>query len=108
MNGDERGDFDPNSESQSALGETISVVGSPDLSDRYGSLIYAEPILEQVLGSQSGADLCSAFTLVHEFGHQFGLDDDTGGVMGPGGCLASPHYFTAAHLGLIRTKGMSR
>lgn len=96
---DETGDLDPRSEAlDSAAGETLGD------SDRYGSLIYLETIRDSVQRGNAGTDACTAGTLVYELGHQFGLDDGTGGIMGPGGCLLAPRYFTDAHLARIRTK----
>jgi hypothetical protein len=53
-------------------------------------------------------EICTAATLVHELGHQFGLDDGTGGIMGPGGCFLAPEYFTGDHLAMIRMKGATQ
>jgi len=95
---DETADHDPNGESRAEAGVTL------EGTDRFGTLVYLETIGDSVLWGNAGVEQCSAGTLVHELGHQFGLDHEADGIMFPG-CLFAPRYFTAVDLDQIRKKG---
>jgi len=99
--GDESGDRDPNSESQGAAGESLGD------DDRYGIFLYMEVIRDSVLRGDAGVERCSSRTFVHEIGHQFGLEDGSGGLMS-GTCLSDAKYFTDAALATIRSKGATK
>jgi len=49
-------------------------------------------------------------TFAHELGHQFALEDNSGGIMNWDGpypeCPLAPNWFTADHLAAIRSKGI--
>jgi hypothetical protein len=83
------------------LGRTSAVV-NPDrtLSRIGGSTVYRETIRD--VQAFNGLD-CLAVTVVHESGHQWGLIDDSGGIMDP--CSASiKKEFTKKHLKAIRQR----
>ncbi|RMD65989.1 hypothetical protein D6833_02110 [Candidatus Parcubacteria bacterium] len=97
---DSRRDQDPNSETQLIAGWT------PDFDFR-GSLIFVEAIRDgavSVGGGQTLADQINMTTVVHELGHQFGLGENTGGVMNQGVFDPDQAFFTDDHLHLIRSR----
>lgn len=98
---DEILDRDPNAESASDAGVTLGD------SDRFGTLMFMETIGDSTLRGDAGIERCSSGTLVHELGHQFGLEHEEDGIMTPG-CLYAPRYFTASDLDKIRMKGATR
>jgi hypothetical protein len=72
-------DDDPNSEI------TTGVVAGVTLSLKYdGSLIYTEAIRDVEINQQFGTNAYLRKTVVHEVGHQFGLDHPEGGIMQQG------------------------
>jgi hypothetical protein len=97
---DARRDQDPISETDLIAGWT------PDF-DYRGALIFVEAIRDAVAsvggGSALQADIIR-ITVLHEVGHQFGLGDNTGGVMNQGVINPTQAVFTNDHLHQIRTK----
>jgi predicted Zn-dependent protease with MMP-like domain len=105
----EEGDADPNSEVMAGAGVTRNAVNgrtaavtNPDgsLSQIGGSTIYRETLREALANLQLD---CLTGTVVHETGHQFGLRDNSGGIMEP--CSATRQLmFTTDHLSNIRRR----
>jgi hypothetical protein len=99
---DRRRDLDPDSEAiMTALGWT------PDFDSR-GSLIFVEVARDaaEILKARGRRDLTKELllriTVLHEVGHQFGLGDNTGGIMDQGMFDEMRAIFTSAHIKEIR------
>jgi hypothetical protein len=102
---DRSADADPNIEGGIG-GATPTYDVNPPSDLRQGSLIFVETIRDRK-AVLTAAGLCLginslAQSVVHEVGHQFGLDED-GGIMTPGGCVPlADQQFLMAHLSAIR------
>jgi hypothetical protein len=98
----EQGDADPNAETAGGINGRTAAVTNPDgsLSQIGGSTIYRETLREALANLQLD---CLTGTVVHETGHQFGLRDNSGGIMEP--CSATRQLmFTTDHLSNIRRR----
>lgn len=96
-----RFDGDPDIEG-SALGIT------EQYTDEHGSFIFIGAVQDYIFCPRP--DLLK-HTVAHELGHQFGLLDQSGGIMQwsePPECIAVPDWFTASHLDAIRSKGVQQ
>jgi hypothetical protein len=100
--GDEAyGDLDPQSEwPVSDIGSTLGQ------GDAYGSFAYSDSTRDWLVQEQEPDQLdhCSSRVLVHELGHQFGLDHGSHGIMPYASCLSNENYFEASDIETIREK----
>jgi sugar lactone lactonase YvrE len=98
------GDGDPNSEGSGGnvlgVGRTLTNLEQGTL--KGGSLIFRESILELTLIKKLSEFLCLDFTVIHETGHQWGLEDGTGGIMNRGCADTVTPVFIPEHLRIIR------
>jgi predicted Zn-dependent protease len=80
---------------------------TPDFDSR-GSLIFVEVARDaaEILKARGRRDLTKELllriTVLHEVGHQFGLGDNTGGIMDQGMFDEMRAIFTSAHIKEIR------
>jgi hypothetical protein len=108
--GDATLDVDPDEGERVLQGNTPTIPNNPPSDLQQGSLIFVETIRDfkntlTTLGLCLNANLL-AQTTVHEVGHQFGLDDGAGGIMGQipvQNCIpVADQKFLPEHLNAIR------
>jgi hypothetical protein len=98
------GDYDPN-KPIAVPGRTATYANNPPSSLDQGSLVYVE-VIRDFKAVATAAGLCDinllAKTTVHEVGHQFGLGENTGGIMNLGCVPLADQHFLPTHLAAIR------
>jgi hypothetical protein len=100
-------DADPD-QGRVVLGDTPTYVNNPPSNRQQGSLVYVEAIRDSraVLdrfGQCPNVNLLST-TTVHEVGHQFGLGDNTGGIMDQGCVPITNQRFLPNHIADMRRR----